>query len=162
LAPADIRPARREDATAIAHLNEELGRNDDEATVRASLDRLGLRDDELVLVSEAASGEIVGWVHGADRETLGSGRRCEILGLIVDRAARGGGVGRRLVAAVEEWGRSRGLAEVLVRSNTLRQESHPFYEKLGYERSKTQHVYRKRPPGSGAIPQGFAADRVGR
>ena len=151
MSPADIRPARPEDALAIARLSGVLGRNNDDAKIRESLERLRVRDYEVVLVSEAASGEFVGWVHGADREALGVGRRCEILGLVVDRAARGGGLGRRLVAAVEDWGRGRGLDEVLVRSNTLRQESHPFYEKLGYERSKTQHVYRKQLPGGGAI-----------
>jgi GNAT superfamily N-acetyltransferase len=58
-------------------------------------------------------------------------------------------VGRGLVETVEAWGRARGLEEVLVRSNILREESHLFYVKLGYERSKTQHVYRKRTfPGS--------------
>jgi hypothetical protein len=30
-----------------------------------------------------------------------------------------------------------------VRSNVVRAESHPFYERLGYVRSKTQHAYRK-------------------
>ena len=32
---------------------------------------------------------------------------------------------------------------LLVRSNVTRPESHPFYERLGYERIKTQHSYRK-------------------
>jgi hypothetical protein len=31
-----------------------------------------------------------------------------------------------------------------VRSNVTRTESHPFYERLGYARVKTQHAYRKR------------------
>jgi hypothetical protein len=31
----------------------------------------------------------------------------------------------------------------MVRSNAARAESHPFYEALGYVRSKTQHVYTK-------------------
>jgi hypothetical protein len=31
-----------------------------------------------------------------------------------------------------------------VRSNVARAESHPFYERLGYVRTKTQHAYRKR------------------
>jgi predicted N-acetyltransferase YhbS len=30
-----------------------------------------------------------------------------------------------------------------VRSNVVRSGSHPFYERLGYARSKTQHAYRK-------------------
>jgi hypothetical protein len=37
-----------------------------------------------------------------------------------------------------------GLAVVTVRSNVVRVESHPFYERLGHVRGKTQHVYTKR------------------
>ena len=35
-------------------------------------------------------------------------------------------------------------ALMTVRSNVVRHESHPFYERVGYERTKTQHAYRKR------------------
>jgi len=34
-----------------------------------------------------------------------------------------------------------GSNNIVVRSNVVRPESHPFYEKIGYERKKTQHVY---------------------
>jgi GNAT superfamily N-acetyltransferase len=55
-------------------------------------------------------------------------------------------VGRVLVAAAEAWAASRGLALMTVRSNVTRSESHPFYERLGYLKIKTQHAYRKRLP----------------
>jgi GNAT superfamily N-acetyltransferase len=60
-------------------------------------------------------------------------------------------VGRRLVAAVETWAIGRGLEEVAVRSNVTRIESHPFYERLGFIRMKTSHIYGKpipEPPSS--------------
>ena len=38
----------------------------------------------------------------------------------------------------------RGLENVSVRSNVVRLESHPFYERAGYVRVKTQHAYWKR------------------
>ena len=59
--------------------------------------------------------------------------------------------GGALVAEVERWAAGRGLAEVSVRSNVVREESHPFYARLGYVRAKTQHVYRKALP-AGASP----------
>jgi len=37
-----------------------------------------------------------------------------------------------------------GLGDIAVRSNVARIESHPFYDRLGYRRVKTQHAYRKR------------------
>jgi len=61
----------------------------------------------------------------------------------VDPAHRGQGVGRRLVAEVEAWAAGRGLGIIGVRSNVARAESHPFYQRLGYVRTKTSHVYRK-------------------
>ena len=63
---------------------------------------------------------------------------------MVDTRHRGLGVGRLLVTAVEQWAWERGLDQMAVRSNVARSESHPFYERLGYVRAKTQHAYRKR------------------
>ena len=53
-------------------------------------------------------------------------------------------VGKALVAAAEQWAADIGTPHVFLRSNILRQESHPFYESLGYTRTKTQHAYSKR------------------
>ncbi|MEP6688103.1 MAG: GNAT family N-acetyltransferase [Gemmatimonadales bacterium] len=86
----------------------------------------------------------MGWLHGAEQELLESGRRCEILGLVVDEAHRSRGVGRRLVEQIEAWAAARGLERMTVRSSVARLDSHPFYEPLGYEWAKTQHAYRKR------------------
>jgi GNAT superfamily N-acetyltransferase len=105
------------------------------------------RAEGVVLVAEAAPGQVIGWVHGAEQELLESGRRCEILGLVVDEAHRAQGVGRRLVQAVETWAAARALDRMAVRSNVVRAESHAFYERLGYVRAKTQHAYSKRLDG---------------
>ncbi len=96
-----------------------------------------------MVVADAAPRGVVGWIHGTEQELLDSGRRCEITGLVVDAGMRGQGVGRRLVRAVEDWAIARGLAQLAVRSNVARSESHPFYERLGFLRVKTQHAYRK-------------------
>jgi GNAT superfamily N-acetyltransferase len=101
------------------------------------------RTEEMVLVAELAPGQVIGWVHGSEHELLEIGRRCEILGLVVDERYRKRGVGRRLIAALEQWAVSRGLEQMSVRSNAVRSESHPFYESLGYARAKTQYSYRK-------------------
>ena len=68
----------------------------------------------------------------------------------MDDAHRARGLGRRLVAAVEAWASSRGLERMAVRSSVARTGSHPFYERLGYERAKTQHAYRKQLDSPGA------------
>jgi GNAT superfamily N-acetyltransferase len=142
------RRAASSDARALAELSDTLGYPVDEGRMAARLERLLARAEDEILVAECA-GQVVGWIHGSEQELLEAGRRCEILGLVVDAGHRGRGVGRLLVAEVERWAAGRGLETMAVRSNVIRSESHPFYERLGYVRVKTQHAYRKSlsPPG---------------
>jgi GNAT superfamily N-acetyltransferase len=139
-----IRRAAGQDAPRLAELSRVLGYPAAAAELGVRLERLLASSQDIVLVAESATGETVGWLHGAEQELLESGRRCEILGLVIDPAHRGQGIGRCLVAAVEAWARARDLKQMTVRSNVVRTESHPFYERLGYARAKTQHAYRKR------------------
>ena len=130
-----------DDAAAIAQLSGQLGYPVDARVMRERLERFLQLEEHAVFVAETT--EVVGWIHGAEHELLEVELHCEIWGLVVADGQRGQGVGRRLVEAVEQWARSRGLAGISVRSNTIRPESHPFYERLGFTRYKTQHAYRK-------------------
>lgn len=145
-----IRTALLTDAPDLAMLSGVLGYPVGDETLALRLANLLKRSEDIVLVAEVAPDHVVGWLHGAEQELLESGRRCEIVGLVVDAAYRGQGVGRQLVAAVEEWAARRGLEQIVVRSNVVRTESHPFYERLGYVRTKTQHAYRKQLAARGA------------
>lgn len=137
-----VRRAAAGDAGHIADLSGVLGYPVERRVMSERLARLLARDDNAVFVT--VDGErIVGWIHGAEHELLEVGPLCEILGLVVDASIRRSGAGRALVSAVEQWAASRGLPQVSVRSNVVRVESHPFYERLGYTRVKTQHSYRK-------------------
>ncbi len=138
-----IRTARAADAAEIAALSGELGYGVAATEMAARLARLLARTDGTVLVAEQPGKRVIGWTHVAQVEILEYGTRAEILGLVVDVSSRRSGAGRRLVAAAETWARDRGLRQIAVRSNITRAESHPFYERLGYERWKTQHAYRK-------------------
>ena len=151
-----IRTALLRDAPNLAVLSGVLGYPVVDETLALRLGNLLTRNEDIVLVAEVAPSHVVGWLYGAEQELLESGRRCEILGLVVDTVYRGQGVGRQLVAAVEEWAATRGLDQMVVRSNVVRTESHPFYERLGYVRAKTQHAYCKQltahGPGLAARP----------
>jgi hypothetical protein len=57
---------------------------------------------------------------------------------------------------VEQWAANRGLDQMTVRSNVARAESHPFYQRLGYIRAKTQHAYHKALSGVDPSPGGAA------
>jgi GNAT superfamily N-acetyltransferase len=143
-----VRRATPADAARLAELSEILGYPVASSSLASRLERLLARTEDAVFVAEAESG-VVGWIHGAEQELLESSRRCEILGLVVDGAYRSQGVGRALVTAVEQWAATRELEQVAVRSNVARTDSHPFYQRLGYVRTKTQHAYRKTLPGAG-------------
>jgi len=138
-----VRRATVADAAAIASLSAELGYPVELGDIQKRLRALLEATDQLVLVATAADHAVVGWIHGAEHLLLEVGSRCEILGLVVSSGHRRSGIGHRLLTAVEAWAHNRGLPEVSVRSNVLRESSHPFYEKHGYRRVKTQHAYRK-------------------
>jgi len=137
-----VRRAAAADTVRIAELSGVLGYPVEASVLAERLAHLLARDDNVVFVAVNAH-RVVGWIHGAEHELLEIGRVCEILGLVVDASTRRGGAGAALVASVEAWAASRGLPQVTVRSNIVRLESHPFYERLGYTRVKTQHSYRK-------------------
>jgi len=140
-----VRAARLDDAPRLSMLTAQLGYAADAAALAGRLERCLARPDHLVLVAgDPETGSVDGWIHAADTETLEVGRHGVILGLVVDARARRTGVGRALVAAAERWAAVRGLADLWVRSNVVRVAAHAFYAGLGYERIKTQHVYRRR------------------
>ena len=138
-----IRTAEIDDAARVAELSGILGYPVDAEAMRQRLERVLASNAKTVFVAEMDD-RIVGWTGAAEMEILVADRYCELEGLVVADGKRGRGVGRRLVEAVEQWARSRGLNQVSLRSNVVRPESHAFYERLGYDRFKTQHAYRKR------------------
>lgn len=138
----EVRDAEVSDADAIAGLAGELGYAASPALMCDRLRALLPRADRRIRVAEA-EGVVVGWIESERRLTLDSADRVEILGLVVGAGARRRGVGATLVEDAEAWTRGLGIDVLTVRSNVLRDESHPFYEGQGFARSKTQHYYRK-------------------
>jgi GNAT superfamily N-acetyltransferase len=140
----EIRRAQTSDAAEMARLSGDLGYSMSIDEMRAALDRLLADSRHFILVADQGSDRLLGWMHVEHRTSLQTADRAELMGLVVDGAARRRGTGRALVDAAEQWAQSQGLATLTVRSNVTRQLSHPFYEALGYVREKTQHLYRKR------------------
>lgn len=141
---AVIRAATPADGPEIARLSAQLGYPADAETFADRLHRIARLPTHAVLVRENGDGGLAGFVGLEQRLTLESGERAEIVALVVDAAARRTGTGRKLVAAAEAWAQARGLDVLFLRSNIARLEAHAFYPALGFARSKTQHVYRKR------------------
>lgn len=139
-----LRPAASADVTVLSQLTEELGYPADPAVMRSRIEKLADRKDDLLLVCEVDDGTVAGWMQAHACTTFESGFRVEILGLVVAKNRRRQGVGRLLVHAAQTWAISAGAPVIVVRSNVQREESHAFYPALGFEKSKTQAVYRKK------------------
>lgn len=143
--PFRIRAAAVPDAGEIARLSTALGYPASRQQIVERLAMLLPLPSQFIRVAAGDNG-LGGWVAAERRLLLESGERVEIVGLVVDAAARRSGVGTSLVAAVEQWARRSGVGMIVVRSNIVRGESHPFYERIGFRRRKTQHVYARPVP----------------
>jgi GNAT superfamily N-acetyltransferase len=129
------------DAPAVAELLSQLG-----YPPLADIDvRIGelVRDSAQLLLVGTIADRVVAWIHAQAHGGLTGNPFVEIEGLVVDQTIRRGGVGRRLVAAVERWARECGAPTLRVRSRVTRPEAHAFYRALGFALVKTQHVYDK-------------------
>lgn len=147
-----LRAALPSDIDALVSLCGALGYPADVAAVAARVAGIQGSASDLLLVAEHGAA-VVGWLQAHVSWALESGYRAEIVGLVVSPEARRLGAGRLLVAAAESWAQAQGATAISVRSSTQRVESHKFYPAIGYERKKTQEVYRKalggpRPPGA--------------
>ncbi len=142
LEPA-IRRAREADAGDIARLSEQLGYP---ATSEQSARRLleVNRTPEHVVFVAATDDTVIGWVHALIGHSLLAETTAEIAGLVVDEAYRGQRVGRVLMDQVERWAREQDCVAVRLRSNVVRSRAHAFYQKLGYEVTKTSKNFYKR------------------
>ncbi len=141
--PVRVRRATVADLPRLAELSEQMGYPNAAEAMAARLARLDARGPAAVFVAEH-DGRVAGWIHVGEHVTLEGDPASEIYGLVVDRDARRHGIARALVAAAERWAAARGFAILRVRSNIVRPDSHPFYEGVGFTRTKTQHVYQKK------------------
>lgn len=139
-----IRPVRAADAPRLIRLLDQLGYPTELDAVTSRLAGILRSATGQVLVAiSAEEPRIDGYIGVERRLVLEEHERVEITGLVVDAADRRSGLGRALVNAAEQWALQHDLHTVVVRSNVVRPESHPFYEAMGYQRTKSSHVYVK-------------------
>jgi len=148
-----IRGANRDDCAEIAGLCCQLGYPATPQQIQLRIAHILALENHKVFVAEATGGKVIGWVHVHSYPLLESDLTAEIGGLVVNRDFRRMGVGRALMKYAEEWAKAAGCSNVSVRSNVIRQESHAFYEGVGYTRVKAQYTYRKQIWCSGRGPE---------
>jgi GNAT superfamily N-acetyltransferase len=128
----ELREARMTDAAALATLVTELGYASQPSEMRERLAGLLSDSNYAAFVAEKGS-QVLGLGGGAlGRYFEKNGSYARLVVLVVSEAARGLGIGRALVDAVERWARTRGAQELFVNSGSHRQEAHRFYEQCGF------------------------------
>ena len=141
-----IRPARLDDAGAIAALTTQLGYPVDAQTQSRRLAPVLASDRDEVLVAVDAADRPIGWIHVQGRLFLEGDDQAQIAGLVVGEGHRSAGIGAALLAAAEAWAAARDLRSMRVMSRVQRTGAHRFYERHGYAVAKTSLVFDRRLP----------------
>ncbi len=136
-----IRPAAGGDAEAIAMLSGELGYPAVAEDVDRRLSQMAAAEGHAIYVAEAGDGSVVGWIHVFGACRLESEPFAELGGLVVAEARRGCGIGRMLCERASRWARDSGFPALRVRTRVEREATHRFYERVGFRRAKSQHVF---------------------
>jgi GNAT superfamily N-acetyltransferase len=100
----------------------------------------------IVLLAEV-DGEILGMAHIAPSGAANAPHRAEVQRVAVSADARGTGVGRKLMEAVEEASLGRGLTLLWLTTHDA-SDACAFYEAVGYAKLGVMQEYSQRPDGS--------------
>jgi GNAT superfamily N-acetyltransferase len=140
----EIRLARPDDYPRMAELAGQLGYSSNPDDIGRRLAGLIITGEHVVFVAQLADGTIAGWIGAFVYRCVEADARVEISGLVVDQRYRSQAVGRVLLDRAEAWAREKGFTTTSLRSNVIRERAHAFYERQGYEHTKTQKSFRKK------------------
>lgn len=139
---AVIRPARADDADAIARLLDQLGYPGAASFLPERIQALRADPGETLVVAEL-DGAVLGVLslHIIPQLAV-EGSFARVSYLVVDEAKTGQGIGGALLAYAESVARARGSDRMELHSSTRRTRAHRFYLREGYEESPK--YFRKR------------------
>ena len=135
-----IRPAAHTDGTEVVHLANSLSSVSGALPdIESYFDALIEADGHRIWVAEI-DGAIIGWLHAFVALRVGVAPFVEIGGLVVEEDGRRAQVGSNLVRQAAEWAKS-GEWALRVRCNSMRESAHCFYQAIGFQYLKQQHVF---------------------
>jgi GNAT superfamily N-acetyltransferase len=106
----------------------------DRAALQKVFDR-GVVSDADELFCAVLEGNPIGFCAYAVVNNLWQeGQIAYVYAMVVDEKLRGQGIGTKLIQAVFERAKARGLKRVELDSSFQRERAHVFYEKLGFEK----------------------------
>src|SRR5437773_2775028 len=132
-----VRPIAEKDLSEWFRLRRRLwDATSDEDHKAEMLDILDHTDTQLVLVADTGNGRLAGFLEASIRpfvEDCESDNVGYLEGWLVDPEYRRHGLGRTLVAAAEEWARSKGCIEMASDAEIGNDMSLTAHTRLGYE-----------------------------
>jgi ribosomal protein S18 acetylase RimI-like enzyme len=128
------------DAAALAQLMCELGYETTKSEMQMRLKRI-TTDERCRTFAAVCDGKVCGMISTVTYPSYEhndlSGR---ILALVILRPMRRRGIGRALIATAEKDFAQRGIKRVALNTRLTREDTHKFYESLGYERNGWRFV----------------------
>lgn len=143
----EVRPMVVRDADAVCELSLQLGYERTAEEIGEWIEGLEGRGMAQAGFVACQGGEVVGWIEVSVERRVQSPVFALIGGLVVREGLRGGGIGRRLCEEAERWSAERGVGKVRVTSRSSRVDAHRFYERDGYQVTKTSLVLEKKLAG---------------
>jgi aminoglycoside 6'-N-acetyltransferase I len=141
-----VRRAQAADRAEHARMRAALWPDEDADALSSELETLLADPTQVAFVAERDDDRLCGFAEASVRRFANSNDEspCAFLeGWWVDEDARRAGVGRALVAAVEDWARANGFTELgsdALLDNTL---SHQAHRSLGFEERERVIYFRK-------------------
>jgi N-acetylglutamate synthase-like GNAT family acetyltransferase len=139
-----VRLANFQDAQAITSLCKQLGYEATVVEIQQRLNKIQSNENHVMYVATLETDKVVGWIHSHLCDLVIMPTQALILGLVVDENYRCCGIGKKLLAGVEQWANKNNCDAVMVRSNVIRQKAHKFYQKNGYKNIKQSLVFYKK------------------
>lgn len=138
-----VREFEMQDAPMICQLNREVLGYDypEQETVRKLQALLESPRDRIYVADK--DGAVIGYVHAADYDVIYAPHMKNIMGIAVSGGHQKQGVGKALLAAVEQWAKGTGAVGIRLVSGESRTGAHAFYRRCGYDGGKKQVNFKK-------------------
>ena len=139
-----IREMNKFDSIKCKELAIQLGYPDHLADFDKRFSLINKLPHHHLVVAEALSDKmVVALMHLEIRYLLVSSFKVQISALVVDEKLRSQGVGKKLLSYAENWTKNCGFKDIFLYSNIIRDDSHSFYIKYGYQNSKDSKMFSK-------------------
>ena len=139
-----IRKTVPEDAVNICEINKNSLGYDFSADKTAVQIKQITKDEKTLLLSFTDDeNRAVGYIEAQIYDTPYAETYVNIMALAVDEKFQGQGLGKKLLSAAEDWGKTKGAVGIRVESSTYRTEAHKFYKACGYECAKEHKNFKK-------------------